>query len=58
MLTVPTAVVNRPDLRFQHTYVGNVAWLHIVTLAKLALHPRAIGGQAFLAVDSPAENFW
>eukprot|EP00045_Choanoeca_perplexa_P015213 m.186126 g.186126 ORF g.186126 m.186126 type:complete len:369 (+) comp16918_c0_seq7:2909-4015(+) len=47
-----------PALRFQHTYVGNVAWLHVVTLAKLSRHPQTIGGHAFMAVDSPAENFW
>eukprot|EP00730_Choanoeca_flexa_P000157 TRINITY_DN10071_c0_g1_i1.p2 TRINITY_DN10071_c0_g1~~TRINITY_DN10071_c0_g1_i1.p2 ORF type:complete len:193 (+),score=1.75 TRINITY_DN10071_c0_g1_i1:772-1350(+) len=52
------ACAYRPALRFQHTYVGNVAWLHLIALAKLTTKPELVAGQAFMAVDSPAENFW
>lgn len=43
---------------FQHSYVGNVAWAHVLALRALAQGDTTPAGEAyFITDDTPAENF-
>ncbi|EDQ92203.1 uncharacterized protein MONBRDRAFT_5991, partial [Monosiga brevicollis MX1] len=45
-----------PAVRFQHTYVGNAAWAHLVA-AKALLQNASVGGTTYIITDEPAVNF-
>ncbi len=45
--------------RFQHVYVGNVAWAHLLAARAILDPPRGVAGEAFFVTDdSPAVNFF
>jgi nucleoside-diphosphate-sugar epimerase len=48
-----------PDTKFEHVYVGNVAYAHaLATFALLEGEPPAIAGRKYFVTDQPADNFF
>ncbi len=43
--------------RFEHVYVGNVAWTHAAAVADLLGDATALAGNCYFVTDRPAENF-
>ncbi|MCA9774050.1 MAG: NAD-dependent epimerase/dehydratase family protein [Myxococcales bacterium] len=44
--------------RFQHVYVGNVAWAHVLAAKRLIAGDERVAGSAYFLTDHPARNFF
>lgn len=51
--------VGSPETKFEHVYVGNVAYAHaLATFAMLGDEPPMISGRKYFVTDQPADNFF